>query len=70
MLSGEVQKKVTKYVRFRKNGTTAHGILDGETVRELRGDLLGKYSETGTKHKLADVKLCIRSSRPRSWPWA
>jgi 2-keto-4-pentenoate hydratase/2-oxohepta-3-ene-1,7-dioic acid hydratase in catechol pathway len=48
---------MTKYVRFRYNATTAHGILDGDTVRELRGDLLGKHSETGTKHKLADVKL-------------
>jgi 2-keto-4-pentenoate hydratase/2-oxohepta-3-ene-1,7-dioic acid hydratase in catechol pathway len=57
MLSGEVQKKVTKYVRFRHNGTTAHGILDGDTVRELRGDLLGKNTETGAKHKLAEVKL-------------
>ena len=56
-LSGEVQKKVTRYVRFRRNGTTAHGILDGDTVRELRGELLGKHAETGTKHKLGDVKL-------------
>ena len=41
LLSGEVQKKVTKYVRYRKRSTTAHGILDGETVREIRGDLFG-----------------------------
>src|SRR6476646_7668020 len=57
LMSGEVQKKVTKYVRYRVNSTTAHGILDGETVHEIHGDLLGKHSESGKKHKLADVKL-------------
>jgi 2-keto-4-pentenoate hydratase/2-oxohepta-3-ene-1,7-dioic acid hydratase in catechol pathway len=50
--------RVTRYVRFRK-GTSGpvYGILDGETIRELKGSLFENPAETGTQHKLADVKL-------------
>ncbi|MEZ5354969.1 MAG: fumarylacetoacetate hydrolase family protein [Bryobacteraceae bacterium] len=49
---------VTRYVRFRI-GTSGpvYGILDGETIRELKGNLFEDPAETGAKHKLADVKL-------------
>jgi len=47
----------TKYVRYRLNDATAHGILDGETIREIQGDLFGKHSETGASHRLGEVKL-------------
>jgi len=53
----QAQGGVTKYVRFRKGSTTAFGILDGEIVKELRGNLFGQHSETGARHKLAEVKL-------------
>lgn len=46
-----------RYVRFRKGNETASGILDGDTVREIRGSFLAAYKETGVKHKLAEVKL-------------
>ena len=49
--------KVTKYVRFRKGATTAFGILDGDTVKELKGNLFANPTDTGTKHKLSEVKL-------------
>ena len=48
---------VTKYVRFRRGSSTAHGILDGETIREIRGSLFGSHKESGAKHKLSEVKL-------------
>ena len=35
----------------------AYGILDGATVREIRGDLFGRHEETGATHPLGDVKL-------------
>jgi 2-keto-4-pentenoate hydratase/2-oxohepta-3-ene-1,7-dioic acid hydratase in catechol pathway len=50
-------RKVTKYIRYRAASGNAYGILDGETVRELRGDLFASPVETGIRHKLADVKL-------------
>jgi 2-keto-4-pentenoate hydratase/2-oxohepta-3-ene-1,7-dioic acid hydratase in catechol pathway len=48
---------VTRYVRFRRGAAAAYGILDGDTIREIRGDLFGAHQETGARHKLADVKL-------------
>jgi len=51
------QSAVTKFVRFRKRSVTAHGILDGETVREIRGNLFADFRETGARHRGADVKL-------------
>ena len=56
---------VTRYVRFRRGTTVAHGILDGETIREIRGDLFGNHKETGTKHKLADVRLLYPCEPPK-----
>ena len=53
----QAQGAVTKYVRFRKGTLTAHGILEGETIRELRGDLFGSLRETGTRHNLSEVML-------------
>src|SRR5690349_6836857 len=65
MMSGEVQNKVTKYVRYRVNSSTAYGILEGETIHEIHGDLLGKHSPAGAKHKLADVKLLYPIEPPK-----
>ena len=48
---------MTKYIRFRSSSSEAYGILDGDSVRELRGDLFGDRAESGAVHKLADVKL-------------
>jgi len=51
------KNKVTKYIRYHRGSTTAYGILDDDTVRELRGDLFGDHKETAVKHPLRDVKL-------------
>jgi 2-keto-4-pentenoate hydratase/2-oxohepta-3-ene-1,7-dioic acid hydratase in catechol pathway len=44
------------YIRYRSGTGTAYGLLDGDTVRELRGDPF-QHSETGVRHKLSEVKL-------------
>jgi 2-keto-4-pentenoate hydratase/2-oxohepta-3-ene-1,7-dioic acid hydratase in catechol pathway len=59
------KNKVTKYIRYRYGSDTAYGILDGDAVRELRGDLFGHRKETGTKHRLADVKLLHPCDPPK-----
>lgn len=51
------QEDVTRYVRFSHEGRVAFGILEGETVRELAGDLFSAPSETGRSVPLADVRL-------------
>lgn len=48
---------MTKYIRFRSGSSEAYGILEGSSIRELRGDLFGDHSETGATHDLARVKL-------------
>jgi 2-keto-4-pentenoate hydratase/2-oxohepta-3-ene-1,7-dioic acid hydratase in catechol pathway len=56
-ISVSAQKTVTKYVRYSTAGATSYGVLEGETIRELRGDIFIKATPTGKSVKLADVKL-------------
>jgi 2-keto-4-pentenoate hydratase/2-oxohepta-3-ene-1,7-dioic acid hydratase in catechol pathway len=47
----------TKYVRYELGGRTSYGVLDGETVRELSGDLFASPRPTGNTARLSTVKL-------------
>jgi len=49
--------QVTKYVRYEAEGRVSYGVLDGDTVRELPGDIFASPKPTGRSVKLADVKL-------------
>lgn len=53
------EKKVTRYVRFRDGGTVAYGIVEGDRVRQLDGDLFGSWKPTDTMRKLSEVKLLV-----------
>src|SRR5687767_10194539 len=55
----------TRHVRFRKGSTTAYGIVEGSVINELRGDLFASPKASGTKHKLADVKLLYPCTPPK-----
>ncbi len=55
--SAAAQRTVTKYVRYAHAGAAAYGILDGDTIRELAGDLFASPTPTGRQVKLADVTL-------------
>jgi 2-keto-4-pentenoate hydratase/2-oxohepta-3-ene-1,7-dioic acid hydratase in catechol pathway len=46
-----------RYLRFQKGETTAFGVLEGERVRELAGDLFGTWSKTDRTYALSEVKL-------------
>jgi 2-keto-4-pentenoate hydratase/2-oxohepta-3-ene-1,7-dioic acid hydratase in catechol pathway len=48
---------VTKYTRYRTGSASSYGILEGQTIREIAGDLFSGHSETGAKYGLADVTL-------------
>jgi 2-keto-4-pentenoate hydratase/2-oxohepta-3-ene-1,7-dioic acid hydratase in catechol pathway len=56
---------MTKYVRYSVGGSTSYGILEGETIREIRGGLFGDHAETGTKHALSSVKLLYPCEAPK-----
>jgi len=49
--------KVVSYLRYEHRGKISYGALDGDSIREIRGDLFGARAATGAKVKLADVKL-------------
>ena len=51
------QRSVTAYVRYSHNGATSYGILEGDTIRELKGDLFAKPAPTGRQVKRAEVQL-------------
>ncbi len=50
-------QQVTRYVRYHHEGEVRFGILDGESIRELDGELFASPRETGATVPLADVRL-------------
>lgn len=55
---------VTRYARFQVGPTTAYGLVEGDRVRQLDGDLFGTWKATERTYPLADVKLLVPSPRP------
>jgi 2-keto-4-pentenoate hydratase/2-oxohepta-3-ene-1,7-dioic acid hydratase in catechol pathway len=46
-----------RWIRFSQNGRTAYGMLEGERIREVKGDPFGGYEASGSMHDLAAVKI-------------
>ncbi len=51
------QQGVTKYVRYSHQNVTSYGILEDDTIRELKGNLFAGATPTGRTVKLADARL-------------
>lgn len=51
--------KVTKYARFEINGKAAYGIVEGDKVQEISGNLFGDYKKTDKSYPLDSVKLLV-----------
>ncbi len=47
----------TKYVRYTHEGQESYGILEGDTVRELVGDIFSAPTPSGKTLKLSEVHL-------------
>ena len=56
-LPAAAQQGGTKYVRYSHQNVIAYGILEGETIRELKGNLFAGATPTGRTVKLADARL-------------
>lgn len=52
-----------RYLRFLKGDAVSYGLLEGDRVRQLSGDLFGEWTKTGTTHALSEVKL-LPPTRP------
>ncbi len=55
------EEGVTRYLRFKAEGRVAYGILAGDKVKELGGDLFGSWWKTEITHNLKDVKILVPS---------
>ena len=56
---------VKRFVRFRSKDGDSAGILEGETVRRIKGDIFGKHEAAGAPFKLQDVKLLAPIQPPK-----
>jgi 2-keto-4-pentenoate hydratase/2-oxohepta-3-ene-1,7-dioic acid hydratase in catechol pathway len=52
---------VTKYVRYEHEGTVSYGVLEGETIHQLAGDVFSSPERTGTTVAMSDVTLLAPS---------
>ena len=48
---------VVKYVRYEHRGTISYGILEGDSIKPIRGNLFGSRVPAAPSLKLANVKL-------------
>ena len=48
-----------RYCRFQTGNTVAFGVVEGDRVRQLDGDLFGNFSKTNKTFPLDDVTLLV-----------
>lgn len=53
------QSNIKQYVRFQYQNQIAYGLLENETVYELRGLIFDQTTKTGNSYPLQKVKLLI-----------
>lgn len=53
-----------RYARFEANGKVAYGVVEGDRIRALDGDLFGEHRRTDQTYSLQDVKLLVPVDRP------
>lgn len=53
------QASGTKFARFRVGDSVAYGIVEGDRLRQLSGDLFGKWKKTDKTYALDDVELLV-----------
>ena len=51
---------VTRYVRYTTGGDTSYGVIEGDAVHQLQGDLFDvPQRRSGVSAKLVDVQLLV-----------
>ena len=59
-----IGQEATTYVRYEYNGNVSYGILEDETIHELRGDIFTGGRRTGDNVMLGQVRL-LTPTAPR-----
>lgn len=52
-------QEVMKFARFQTGDTVAYGLVEGDQIRQLDGDLFGEWHRTDRVYGLSDVKLLV-----------
>jgi 2-keto-4-pentenoate hydratase/2-oxohepta-3-ene-1,7-dioic acid hydratase in catechol pathway len=58
-LAAAAEPNAVRYARFEVAGKTACGIVEGDRVRQIEGDLFGARNPTDTTYALHEVKLLV-----------
>ncbi len=54
---GTTAQEPTTYVRYELGGNVSYGVLEGETIHELRGDIFDSIERTGDTVALGAVRV-------------
>jgi 2-keto-4-pentenoate hydratase/2-oxohepta-3-ene-1,7-dioic acid hydratase in catechol pathway len=57
VMNTSAQDQVTRYVRYAHQGRIAYGLLEGDAIRELGGNIFEGATPTGRTVKAAEAKL-------------
>jgi 2-keto-4-pentenoate hydratase/2-oxohepta-3-ene-1,7-dioic acid hydratase in catechol pathway len=55
---------VRRFARFKAGDTVSYGIVEGERIRQIDGDLFAKWRPSEQTYALAEVKLLVPSAHP------
>lgn len=58
-LAQAAEAKPMKFARFQVGNRVAFGVVEGDRLREISGDLFGKWKTTDKTHALKDVELLV-----------
>jgi 2-keto-4-pentenoate hydratase/2-oxohepta-3-ene-1,7-dioic acid hydratase in catechol pathway len=61
---GVEEDGITRYVRYEHSGSIAHGILQGDNIQPIEGDLFGSRAPSGNPIPAAEAKL-LYPTQPR-----
>ena len=56
-----------KIARFRNERRVAYGVLEGDTLAEIRGSIFTRFRITDTHHNLSEVKLLAPTDPLQIW---
>jgi 2-keto-4-pentenoate hydratase/2-oxohepta-3-ene-1,7-dioic acid hydratase in catechol pathway len=56
--------KIHRYARFQVGNTVSYGLVEGDQVRAIDGDLFGDWKPSDRTYPLSSVKLLVPVARP------
>ena len=60
--SSTFAQEVTRYVRYEDNDKVSYGILEGQIIHELEGDVFTSDQRTGKTVRIGDVQVLAPTS--------